>query len=66
MDPKGKQTIYRAVEKAPFSQALNIELVDLELEYSASLARISHEPRQNEFYFNSACEMQGTCFGDKK
>ncbi len=31
MDPKVRQTIYRAVEKAPFAQALNMELINLEL-----------------------------------
>ena len=35
MDSKVRQAIYRAVEKEPFAQALNMELVELELGYSA-------------------------------
>ena len=35
MDPKVKEAIFRAVEKETFAQALNMELVDLELGYSA-------------------------------
>ena len=35
MDPKVKEAIFRAVETETFAQALNMELVDLELGYSA-------------------------------
>ena len=35
MDPKIREAIFRAVEKEPFAQALSMELVELELGYSA-------------------------------
>ena len=35
MDLKVREAIYRAVEQEPFAQALNMELVELELGYSA-------------------------------
>ena len=35
MDPAVRESIYGAVEKEPFAQALNMELVELELGYSA-------------------------------
>jgi acyl-CoA thioesterase len=35
MDPKVREAIFRAVEKEPFAQALSMELVELELGYSA-------------------------------
>ena len=35
MDQLVREAIYRAVEKEPFAQALNMELVELELGYSA-------------------------------
>ena len=42
MDPSVKEAIYQAVEKEPFARALNIELVGLELGYSA--VEMSYDP----------------------
>jgi acyl-CoA thioesterase len=74
MDPKVRQAIYRAVEKEPFAQALNMELVDLELGYSA-VEMIYKPSTMNNIYdrahggaifglideaFEAACQTEGT------
>ena len=49
MDPLVKKAIYRAVEKEPFAQALNIELVELEPGYSA--VEMTYDPEaMNNIY----------------
>lgn len=42
MDPVVRDAIYRAVEKEPFAQALNMELLDLELGYS--VVEMTYDP----------------------
>ena len=74
MDPKVKEAIYRAVEKEPFAQALNMELVELELGYSA-VEMIYDPSSMNNIYdrahggaifglideaFEAACQTEGT------
>ncbi len=74
MDPKVKQAIYRAVEKEPFARALNMELVELELGYSA-VEMIYDPSAMNNIYdrahggaifglideaFEAACQTEGT------
>ena len=74
MDPKVRQAIYRAVEKEPFARALNMELVELELGYSA--VEMIYDPlAMNNIYdrahggaifglideaFEAACQTEGT------
>jgi len=74
MDPKVRQAIYRAVEKEPFARALNMELVELELGYSA--VEMIYDPSgMNNIYdrahggaifglideaFEAACQTEGT------
>jgi len=74
MDPKVRQAIYRAVEKEPFAQALNMKLVELELGYSA--VEMIYDPSgMNNIYdrahggaifglideaFEAACQTEGT------
>jgi acyl-CoA thioesterase len=74
MDPKVRQAIYRAVEKEPFARALNMELVELELGYSA-VEMIYDASAMNNIYdrahggaifglideaFEAACQTEGT------
>ena len=42
MDPVVREAIYRAVEKEPFAQALNMELLDLGLGYS--VVEMTYDP----------------------
>ena len=42
MDPVVRDAIYRAVEKEPFAQALNMELLDLGLGYS--IVEMTYDP----------------------
>jgi len=74
MDSKVRQAIYRAVEKEPFARALNMELVELELGYSA--VEMLYDPSaMNNIYdrahggaifglideaFEAACQTEGT------
>jgi acyl-CoA thioesterase len=74
MDPKVRQAIYRAVEKEPFARAMNMELVELELGYSA--VEMIYDPlAMNNIYerahggaifglideaFEAACQTEGT------
>jgi acyl-CoA thioesterase len=74
MDPKVRQAIYRAVEKEPFARALNMELVELKLGYSA--VEMIYDPSvMNNIYdrahggaifglideaFEAACQTEGT------
>ena len=74
MDPKVKEAIFRAVEKETYAQALNMELVDLELGYSA--VEMAYDPSaMNNIYdrahggaifglideaFEAACQTEGT------
>jgi acyl-CoA thioesterase len=74
MDPKVRQAIYRAVEKEPFARALNMELVELDLGYSA--VEMIYDPSvMNNIYerahggaifglideaFEAACQTEGT------
>ena len=74
MDPKVRQAIYRAVEKEPFARALNMELVELEIGYSA--VEMIYDPlAMNNIYdrahggaifglideaFEAACQTEGT------
>lgn len=74
MDQKVRQAIYRAVEKEPFARALNMELVELELGYSA--VEMLYDPlAMNNIYdrahggaifglideaFEAACQTEGT------
>jgi acyl-CoA thioesterase len=74
MDSKVRQAICRAVEKEPFAQALNMELVELELGYSA--VEMLYDPSaMNNIYdrahggaifglideaFEAACQTEGT------
>jgi len=74
MDSKVRQAIYRAVEKEPFARALNMELVELELGYSA--VEMLYDPAaMNNIYdrahggaifglideaFEAACQTEGT------
>lgn len=49
MDQLVREAIYRAVEKEPFAQALNMELVELELGYSA--VEMTYDPEaMNNIY----------------
>jgi acyl-CoA thioesterase len=74
MDPKVRQAIYRAVEKEPFARALNMELVELELGYSA-VEMIYDPSAMDNIYdrahggaifglideaFEAACQTEGT------
>ena len=74
MDPRVRQAIYRAVEKEPFARAMNMELVELELGYSA--VEMIYDPlAMNNIYerahggaifglideaFEAACQTEGT------
>lgn len=74
MDPKVRQAIYRAVEKEPFVRALSMDLVELELGYSA--VEMNYDPStMNNIYdrahggaifglideaFEAACQTEGT------
>jgi len=49
MDQLVREAIYRAVEKEPFAQALNMELVDLKLGYSA-VEMTYHPEAMNNIY----------------
>ena len=74
MDPKVRQAIYRAVEKEPFAQALNMELVELELGYSAvemiydpsAMSNIYDRAHGGAIFglideaFEAACQTEGT------
>jgi len=74
MNPKVRQAIYRAVEKEPFARALNMELVELELGYSA-VEMIYDPSAMDNIYdrahggaifglideaFEAACQTEGT------
>ena len=74
MDPKVRQAIYHAVENEPFARALNMELVELELGYSA-VEMIYDPSTMNNIYdrthggaifglideaFEAACQTEGT------
>ena len=49
MDPLVREAIYRAVEKEPFARALKMELVELELGYSA--VEMTYDPKaMNNIY----------------
>ena len=74
MDPKVKQAIFRAVEKEPFARALNMELVELELGYSAvemiydpsAMSNIYDRAHGGAIFglideaFETACQTEGT------
>jgi acyl-CoA thioesterase len=74
MDPKVRQAIYRAVEKEPFARALNMELVELDLGYSAvemiydpsAMSNIYDRAHGGAIFglideaFEAACQTEGT------
>ncbi len=74
MDPRVRQAIYHAVETEPFARALNMELIELELGYSA-VEMIYDPSTMNNIYdrahggaifglideaFEAACQTEGT------
>ncbi|UCD91186.1 MAG: PaaI family thioesterase [Desulfobacterales bacterium] len=74
MDPAVRKAIYSAVEREPFAQALKMELVELELGYSA-VEMVYHPSTMDNIYdrahggaifglideaFEAACQTHGT------